>query len=906
MKARGLFVLCLVLSLSLVPILIASTPVRAQSQYTERIDVYTAGSSAYWLMSMDRLNSSLPTGLVSAESTSGVSSYRLLALSAQSVVSDFQVFGVDGYNVLKVPSTPSQALFLTVNASSASAASPLVTYFATRFATVFTLVSSGSGAYVYEAPVNFAGAAAPVLYRLVPTTMKGFAGFLTEASFSALAMPSIALSGTNNGSGFSHSITIGAAESGILNSTDGISLTKVLSNQNATLTASSSASSSVVEIHALDATIRSTDKTATVSNDASALSGTYTLSAAAGSKVRVNATLNEVAPTALAYRTFDRGSLTTNQTLAVTIYVRDTAESGNVANVTVNDAWWKSYPTVFAYESGNYSFTLPLVAAGQNQTESYTLKVISAASSQVVVSPATVTYHYLLSGASYASEATTNAATLQVNGIGPAVTATVRSTVSSGAPLGTAGNYTITLTNSGTSPALNVKVAGTTIESLAAQSSQVVSLPVTLSGLAASNFTRSFPVQYTNSTGGEQAVSSNSVSLLLSHTSMVIPFVQLSTSDALTASAISSRLLNVTYTYANRGTATAGAVAGGQSFPSGIACKVLSGEAKGSCSGGNFTATIGSLTTQNTQVFVLQLNFTQDNFVIAPSSTAATYEGTTLHTFGGAYAIPAGIELSKSLSIASGFPGMNALATVVMTNAGTSPVYNATLFSSVDPFDSIPGGSATTHSYSILAPQQRESFNYTVTLTNSALGNATSSVATVDLTLGGLTVALSSSPAYVVVFKPVAASVSTTPSSPEENHDFTMVVTFTNAASVPVSGVTYSFVLPSGLAVVSGAQVSGHTATVTMPSLAANSSASASVVLSASTGLTLQTSTSHVAFQYQGFSLNGLGPKNAIDVGVDVTTRYTLPIVIAVVVALAALVYVRTRLAAPAAPAPKA
>jgi len=242
--------------------------------------------------------------------------------------------------------------------------------------------------------------------------------------------------------------------------------------------------------------------------------------------------------------------------------------------------------------------------------------------------------------------------------------------------------------------------------------------------------------------------------------------------------------------------------------------------------------------------------------------------------------------------------------TVGITNAGSSLVYNATLFSSVDPFDSIPGGSTTTHSYPTLAPQQSESFNYTVALTNSALGNTTSSVATVDLVLGGLTVALSSNPAYVVVFKPVAASVSTTPSSPEENHDFTMVVTFTNAASVPVSDATYSFTLPSGLTVVSGAQVAGNTATVTVNSVAANSSASANVVLSASTGLTVQTSTSRVAFQYQGFTLNGLGPKNAINVGVDVTTRYTLPIIVAVIVALAALVYMRLRLT-PAAPAPK-
>ncbi len=93
-------------------------------------------------MTMNQLNSTIPN-LTSAEATAGLTSYRLLAMSTQSAISDFQVFGVDGYNLLKVPSMPAQGLFLTVNASSASAASPLVSLFASRFATVFTLVSSG-------------------------------------------------------------------------------------------------------------------------------------------------------------------------------------------------------------------------------------------------------------------------------------------------------------------------------------------------------------------------------------------------------------------------------------------------------------------------------------------------------------------------------------------------------------------------------------------------------------------------------------------------------------------------------------------------------------------------------------------------------------------------------------------
>ncbi len=139
-------------------------------------------------------------------------------------------------------------------------------------------------------------------------------------------------------------------------------------------------------------------------------------------------------------------------------------------------------------------------------------------------------------------------------------------------------------------------------------------------------------------------------------------------------------------------------------------------------------------------------------------------------------------------------------------------------------------------------------------------------------------------------------TLSTTPSTPEENHDFTLSITFTNAASVGVSAATYTFTIPSGLKVVSGGQVSGRTVTVSVPSIGPDSNQTEVVTLSASTGLTIDTSTSHLTYNYQTFSLSGLAPKQTITVAVDVTTRYTLPILIAVFIAIAGIVYMRRRI----------
>ncbi|MGA2199140.1 MAG: hypothetical protein ABSG45_04300 [Nitrososphaerales archaeon] len=892
MKARGTIVLALVISLALVPIL-TSVPVRAQGQYTERLDVYVAGTNAYWLMSMNRLNSTLPN-LSSAESTAGLNSYRLLALSTQSAVSDFQIFGVDGYNLLKVPSLPSQGLFLTVNASSSSAASPIVSYFATRFATTFTLVSSGSGSYVYYAPVNFAGVAAPVLYRLVPTTMKGFAAFVTESSFVGLAMPSIAVTGVNNGSGFSHSITVGAASSSITSSSGTISIPQILSNASGALAASSSASSSEVVIHSLDGVILSSDK-ATVSNDASNLSGTYTLSPAAGATVKVNATITSQSPTAIAYRLFDRGTLTTNQSLAVTIVLKDTAQSGAIQNVTVNDNWWKSYPSVFQFESGNYSFTVPIIAAGQNVTYSYALKVVSASSAQVTVPSASVGFRYVLSSTSYSGEAFLNQAVLQVNNVGPALSIVARSTISSGAPLGTAGNYTITLTNAGNSPALNIKVGSRSITNLAQGSSQTLNVPVLLSNLIQRNFTKTFWVQFTSAAQQTQNITSNSVSVLLSHSQMVLPFIQLSTNDTLTSSSITSRVLNVTYSFANKGTGTSGSVTGTQVLPAGVSCRVVKG-GNSTCTTGAYTMQVARITTQSTQVNTVELGYPEDNFIIQPVVITTSYDGATLHTFGGAYVIPAGIVLTKSFGPKAGFPGMTSSVSLGISNAGSNPVSNATVSSSEDSFDSVASGATTVKTYATLVSQQSESFNYSVTFSNGASGNVSSSPASVSLIIGGLSTGFSSAPAHVQVFKPVAVTLVTSPLTPEENHDFTLSVTFTNGANVAVSAATYTFTMPSGLTVVSGGQVSGRTVTVSVPTIGADSNQTEVLKLSSTTGLTIDTATSHVTYQYQGFSLNGLAPKQTITVAVDVTTRYTLPIIIAVFIAIAGLVYMRRRI----------
>ncbi|MDG6925271.1 MAG: hypothetical protein JRN09_01830 [Nitrososphaerota archaeon] len=890
MKARATLLFVLVISLALAPVL-AAVPVHATGQYSERLDVYTAGGSAFWSITLDRLGASLPS-ITSVDSTSGLTAYRLVAMSTQSATSDFQVFGVDGYNLLRLPAAPSQGLFLMVNASSTSAASSVASTLDSQFGTSFMLVSSSGDSYTYFAPVDFVNVALPVMYRLVPSSLGGFASLVTQSTLGGLAMPFMELTGVYNGSGFTHSLSLGAETSSLIAPTTGVvDLSEVIGSKNATISTSAASASSLVVIHSLDGIITSSDH-ATLVDHSSNVSSSYSLSVGPGKVVRVNATISSQVPTLVAYRLLDHGTLSQNGTLGVTIEVTNSAKVGSADNVTLNDNWWQNYPGDFQMVSGNDSATIPTIAAGSTVTESYVLRVISSSALQVVIPSSTLSYSFKGSTGTLTGHATLGQNVIQLNQVGPALSLTATASIQSGTPLGTSGNYSVAITNNGNSPALDIRVDNYTVSNIAQNGgTSTITIPLRLSGLAQRNFTKTFSVEYSDTAGASQNLTTNSVQLVLSHTSMVIPFIEVATNDSMTAAALASRNLAVTYTFTNDGKGSPASVSASETFPQGIQCSRQSGI--GTCSGSIYSMTTSSLTTQRN---TLSLNFSGDNYIVPPSTIVASYEGMQLHTFGAAYEIPAGITVTKSFSPDSGFPGMSSVVTVSISNAGSSPVYNVTLASGFDSFDKAANSTESTQAtYPELGAGASQSYTYPVALTAAAYGNVTGAVVATDFLLGGAVQGLSLSKSSVVVYAPVTATVASSPTSPEENHNFRLVITFSNTAAVSVSNVVYTLQLPSGVSVVSGATVSGHQVTVTLPSMQPNSNQNVTLTLSTNTGLTIDTAGSHLAFQYLGAALTGVAPAKSIVVSIDVTTRYTIPIAVAVLVGILAVVFARRR-----------
>ncbi|MDG6983888.1 MAG: hypothetical protein JRN28_05015, partial [Nitrososphaerota archaeon] len=158
-------------------LLVSAVPLRAayaQSGYTEKLNVYVAGSDALWYFTFGGLNGS--AHLSALESTPGLSWYNVTAISTTGWQSDFQVFGPRGYGLLPVPYVTPQGIFLTVGSDSYPDASAAAAALDSYLLTSFISYSNGTGRYTFFSPVSFSSLIPSTLLKnFLPTTEHGFA-----------------------------------------------------------------------------------------------------------------------------------------------------------------------------------------------------------------------------------------------------------------------------------------------------------------------------------------------------------------------------------------------------------------------------------------------------------------------------------------------------------------------------------------------------------------------------------------------------------------------------------------------------------------------------------------------------------------------------------------------------------
>ncbi len=875
---------------------------RASTPYTENLDVYIAGSSAYWYFTFGGVNAS--AGLSQFESSPGLTSYNITAIDTSSWKSDFQIFGPNGYNLLPVPFVPPQGLFLTLGAASypdaLAAAAQLDTYFKSTFASF----SNSSSSYVFYSPLSFDEIIPSTLLKLVPTSLGGFASAINSTTFEDSLSPIITLSGTKGPSGFYRELAVGSISQHALNSEGSPALLTYFGGNVTSLTRANDSSSSSVEVNVLDGVLKSPDN-ATVKDDMAQFEGSYAINVTGSEKLKsINATVLQQPPALLAVRNIDTGVLQTGQNMTVTISLTDLSNTTALDNVTFDDNWWS--PSMFKLVRGNDTFSDPVLNSTEPQTPSYTLEYIGNTTGRVNIPVAPVEYSYIAGNYSFQSRAILNPISISLGLDDAAVYAYVTPVGGASRSVGTAQTLNLTVTNVGTRTATKVVADSRQIGSLLADGgTETISVSENSVGLVGTNVTRALPVSYVGTEGTQFNITTNTLSLDFSQSNMTVGYASITVEASIKPIKAGSTAENLTLSYyvANTGLGDISNLRAETTLPSGLPCGLTDGTGI-SCSAGVISLNFTSLTQGTTDSETMKVNVTTPtNFLLSPVMFNGTTSVMNFTGYSNALALPTGYVLTKEFSPTLLFPGVSSTVTLTALNNGPYTVYAANVSSTADPFDSLSASAVPSLQNASVSAHGNITKTYTVNA-SSVYGNQTASPVSSEIFFGATKFSLEGLGTYVSVYQPLSATITATPGTPTEGKSFDLNVTVSNPTDLNVTDVLFTFHLPGGLTLSSlkNASVSSDALTISTSSLLAHGDYSATAVAVQSSGTTITFGKAKLTFVYEGVSIHGSIKTKNITVKENVTSRYIIPIVIALLAMLGVAVYVR-RMTNPTVPA---
>ena len=915
MISRRFVAILLVVALALVPLLPAQ--VIGSTQYSEKLTVYVSGSDALWSLRLGGINASNQY-ITRLESVPGLNWYNVTAIKTTNWVSDFQAFGPSGYNLLPVPFVVPQGLFLKVGASSypvaASAAQALDPYFLTTFSSLL----NESGVYSFFAPVSFSSVMPATLMRLIPVSAGGFASAIgyqspsLEGNFTALQSPMITLGGVSSTSGFSHYLILSSITSSALTAFGAPSLLTYFGSAPSFLQASNKSSASSIELHVLDGIITPANLTG-VTNDRIHFASTYILDVQPGSKVRsLNVTVVEQPPQLLVTRTIDAGVLAQGRNVDVTLTFRNLSNASTITNATLVDNWWQSYG-FFKLVSGTSSMVEPKLLKGAAINPTYVLQYTGNSTQQVTIPPATASYSYVVTNSVNGKSVNSSVSLFSsVNGASlllgqgvrePVLFAYLATSSGIGGAVGSAQTIKVVVKNVGNRTASNVVVNGQNTGALLAGQTLSVPIPVTTPSLVETNLTESYTVQYTTPENQVVTLGTNQLSLLFARSSIKVGLGTLGVNSTTAPLSGGRTNLTLSFTTSNQGSANLSTFSTTGRLPQGLACGKTVGK-NITCSNGSFTLNYSSVKAGVPRTAFIDFIVAQPkNYIFGPFSFAFNSSGYALTGSSNGVPVPTGIVLSKSFNPSLLFGGMPSRVTLSATDSGPYPIYNVTVATAQDLFDSLPQGSPPLQTTNTTVSTAKPlSFSYNVTM-SSVTGNQTGQPVGASFYFGGSKFSTSSPSEHAVIYPPLSASIASSPATPVEGKPFSILIKITNPSPLTVSGLQFSLPLPTEVQVVSetNASVSDGQITINANQLAKNGVYSANVTATSSSGVSIPFSGSKLSFKYAGVSINGKLPGQGIVINEDVLTRYLLPIGLAAVVLLAVAVFVR-RMASPNVP----
>ena len=895
-----------VLTLMLLAALPASLPVQqswASSAYSEKLSVFIAGSSAYWYLTFTGVNGS--SKLAQFEASPGLSWYNVTAIMTTNWQSDFQIFGPEGYNLLPVPFIPSQGLFLTLGSDSYSDALAAAGRLDAYLVSSFVSLSNRSGSYEFYSPVSFTNVVPSTLLELVPSSMGGFAAAI-PSNFTNTLSPFVILEGTKGSSGFSHGLVVGSISKKALDTQNRPNLLAYFGTSITSLNASTKSSSSTIQVRALDGVLSSKDN-AVVVNDTAHFTGSYNLTVAAAKKVfRINATVLQQPLQLLAARSIDTGVLFENDNMSVTISLTNLSNTTALNNVTFTDNWWNQYSSLFRLVGNSSTYSSATLSAGQSVSTAYRLHYIGNVTEHVTIPTEAVNYSYKVGGSTFKGRSWLNPITISLGEDDPAVYAYVALSGTFSQPVGATQSLNVVVKNVGTRAASSVVVDGQNVGTLARDGgTHTVKISETANGLLGANVTKTHLVTYTNDNGIDFSTTTNLLPLDFTHSGMKLGFATVVVTANLAPVSARSTAINLTLSFVatNIGSASIRRFIGHVSIPPGLGCGVINGTGI-SCAFNILSLNYTSLTAQASEKTSMRVQVTDPaNYFIPPLTFQGATAGINFTGESNAFAVPTGYVLTKQFSPSLLFSGVNSTVILSAVNKGPFYVYNASISSGVDAFDYLFASAEPSATSGSIAPGGDLSTQYGVTAT-TAYGNRTSSTITSTIFFGGMKFSLKGLGPYISVYQPLNATITTTPSVPTEGKDFNFVMTIHNPSAVNVSSVFFTLPVSSGLTLsdLRDANLSNGVLTIRTPSLLLHSDYIATGVAVVSSATTVSLDKAELTFVYEGVTIKGTTPTQGLTIGVNVTSRYLIPIVIAFVALLGVAFYVR-RMAASTVPA---
>jgi hypothetical protein len=877
-------------------LLVSATPVqqvRAQGAYSEKLSVYVSGSNALWYMTFAGINGS--SKLSSFESSPGLAWYNISAVQTSGWVSDFQIFGSQGYNLLPVPVTSSQGIYLNLGSDTYQDAAAAAGALDSFLLTAFVSVSNGTGSYDFFSPFAFNTLVPATMLTLLPTGEGGFVSAIGASSFDGTASPMVILEGLQSGSGFSHTLVVGSITTKALSS-GAPAILGYFGSKPSFLRASNHSSSSVIQIRALDGIISSND-TAVVANDPATFTGSYTLTLAPGRKVSaLNATVLQQPAQLMAYRTVDAGVLHTGQNIAITVSMSDLSTTA-IAGIHFSDNWWNTAPFQGLFTPvTNTTFPSTLTNAAP-VTPVYVLKYVGTATEKITIPASVISYSFTIGRSTFHGTATLNAIPLSLGADDPVVLSYVTPVGTLGKPVGQVQNFTVVAKNVGTLSAASVTIAGQSVPGLSVNGSASVTVSQSATGLLGTNVTKYYTVNYVNpnNPGVTLSSSTNTIVDVFSHSSMHIGSPFLLVTDSYRPLGSTAVNLTLAFFATNGGTANVTSYSATGLLPSGLACGTVSSTAL-TCVSGRIYLRYASIGAGQTETSYMVFNETAlVNYIVPPMSFSGATAGLNFTGLSNPVGIPTGLVVGKHFSPSQMFGGMTSTVTVEVTDAGPFPVRNATVTAGADSFDALISSAATAKSLAEVVPGGNATFSYPVRATT--YGTLLPANATVSFYFAGSSYTVQGTGPAVSIYKPLSVSITTSPSSPTEGKSFSMRVTISNPTGVTVSNVEFTLPLPKGfgLSQLEGASVVGGVFTMSSPTLGAYGTLNATAQGVAGSGITVPFDKASLTFSYGGTTVKGSLPAEGIAIAENITTRYLIPTALVLLALLAIAFYVRRK-----------